>query len=675
MLRQTRIIPRQQCVHVVALREKRGGYAEYEAKGCRRGQNGSGMCDPKTDADDDGADCVLRTSTPLPFVSPQFCYRVVANKVEGLNNTVHIIGCLDIKCDVSQTTHAASLHHAVLFYGDKNMKKKTETCLSRQRDDKNFDHIVWTTFRGNDPVIASVKRSLVAAVGWFSRQTRGLGATLYCMGFCDRVFVSRELLADETTLESWFLALGDADLKWQPLTDIDHRYEGFGTYMRSFHGRHQDFITSIEALIRLNPKRFFCTNTRPMALRALGGLQPNYFVAYCANMEPPIILDETHLVSVELENIDNEIFVEEMEYDSVCATLSIRGQPTAFPFTVQRCALTLLRSLVVLQKRNKLTFLRENELAAKIQQNSRKLVNWRTHDSGDTGYIREVHIFCATRNISFVYEKLEERMVKQGENATVSFVCGKGLACDAHVYFRDAHLLSANVLSHLMWRLSKRVNFTGLTMTDRCSDDRSYHNLLWCFVRRLKEGDVQSHISKEVLIEPTENMAIASLSNLNIGHLQGVCVVPMARDACCVMDAAPGDYAFIVDPPLFGVVKKENGQDFLINTCSGLKTVPRFIYSKPNVMKCKQTSTAGYLIPASSLLAMQTNFLTMLPSLTLLLPKSLNVQWKDDMITLTRSVAKHVTVVDVIQYDFTTDTDSRIDRLVHYIQEHPSIQV
>ena len=633
-------------------------YVEYVVTRCARAE--SGTC-AELPAAAGGARTLLRAPTALPFLGSHVCYRVVCAGDAGLNNPICINGCLDVKCNTEASSHGAILDRAVIMcLKNKNVNNYVSECLKqRRKDDDGFIKLVKNTFRvplaERDALVAFVRSSLAAANGWFPREYRSLGAALYCLGFCNRESVVRELTAAENSEESWFLSLGDADCKWKAHKDIDTRYESFGAFLRSFGGRHADFISSVEALIRYDPERFFCATTRPMALRALGGMHKDYFLHYCANMEPPLILDACRLVSVDPECADAEIFVPATEHDHVGATTKILNM------TVQTCALNALVALRQMRCIGKLHFVRENDLAAQMARESRILVDCRQHEGGLTGSrsgaICEVHVFCATRRICFVRGG---GAVQEG--AARAFMCGQAPACMVDVFFRDAHLLTCNVFAHLKWRLSKRVIIDTITMTSRCSDDRSYHGLMWYFLREsaaLAPGGAPSRLE-------AGSLNLGSLKDTDINHLEGVCVVPTAIDATCVADAVVGDYAFSIDPPVFGKIKTLRWSCVLL-TQNGPITVPRFRGLRtPNLRKCKCTAKGGYLVPASALF---TTSLLIMPELTLLLPDTLSAVWAHDMLTLARSAAERVTCVRVTNYAFPEQGCQRVRQLVSIMHD------
>ena len=84
----------------------------------------------------------------------------------------------------------------------------------------------------------------------------------------------------------------------------------------------------------------FRVNTRPMALRGLGAMNKDNFMAYCANMMPPLILDAENLISIDPESVEDEVFVMTTAYDTVYATCAMSEY-----LTVQRCAVTAMTSL------------------------------------------------------------------------------------------------------------------------------------------------------------------------------------------------------------------------------------------------------------------------------------------------------------------------------------------
>ena len=665
-------MPKPACVHVAGQRATCPDYVEYTARRCLRAQNGTGACELLAE-DDESATIFLRVASALPFVSPHFCYRVMVENEEGLNNTVRMNGCLDVKCDMAETGRAAILRDAVNEAGVKNFRRKVEVCMGRAGlDDAGFASHVWATFceaPERKALMAALKRRLGAASGWFTRETRHLGAALYCMGFCNRDLLTRELQAVEGAQGSWFLSLGDADPEWKKLSGIDQRYETFGAFMRSFNGRRSDFITCVEKLIKMDAERFFCTNTRPMALRALGALDKDFFVAYCTKLEPPLIMDADRLVSVDPESFNDEVFVAATTCDKVFATCALESG--ARPMTVQRCAVTAMTSLVVAQQKRKLRFVREHELAAEIAGGARRLVNWHAHDFGNGGGICEVHILCATRQICLVFSEARVRGAPHGEAAAKAFVCGNSERCDAHIFFRDAHLLACNVFAHLMWRLSTRVNFTGITMSHRCSGDRAYHSLMWDFMRRLKDAHPQGPPIASRTLSDDATISVSGFEGPALAHLEGVCVVPAAMDACCLLDPVAGDHAFTINPPLFGQVTRTFGNTFFINTQFGEKEVPRFLFKqKTNVLKCKRTAKGAYMVPASALLTLRGGpSSTKLASVTVLLPGPLSAEWKEDMLALSHAVATRVKVVVVEAYTVMEDTDKRVDKLVKIVQD------
>ena len=665
---------RATCVHVVREREQCIDCVEYDARRCKRALDGSdGRCEMYAE-NEEGALVVVRVASALPFVNQNFCYWMLAENEEGLNNIIRMNGCLDVKINVVDTTHRAILHGAVSQSGI-IQRQRVKSCMTQIRsrilDDDAFENLIAESFRhivGADQLMASIRIKLSAAIGWFTRDTRTVGAALYCMGFANREFLSRELWAEEGTQQSWFLSLGDADLQWLDMHGslIDQQFETFGDFRASFLGLGPNFIKCLEGFIRMDPERFFCTNTRPMALRGLGAMNKDNFMAYCANMMPPLILDAENLISIDPESVEDEVFVMTTAYDTVYATCAMSEY-----LTVQRCAVTAMTSLVIAQQKHKLRFVREHELVQEIASDGRRLIDWNAHGFGDGGSIREVHILCATRQICFVFHKHDMGDGPHGAEAATAFKCGHSHQCEAQVYFRDAHLLTCNMFSHLMWRLSKRVKFSGFTLSHRCSDDWSYHSLMWAFMRRL---DVPGIPGTSEALEMAETPSISGLGRHELVNLDGVCVVPMADDAHEKhLLLAVGCYVFVINPPIFGKVQ-QMVPDMCTLTVSGggTRQVPRYLYKNtPNVLRCKSTPRGAYLVPASALLTLRSGRnVRNVQEITLLLPISLSLVWKADMLALAKGVARSVKVVRVETYTFNEGIDARIDELVKIVQDN-----
>lgn len=529
------------CVHLLASREPGPECVEYDARFCLRAQNGTGECE-RLPCGGEGDKLILRVATKMPFVSDHFCYRISVNDEEGLNNVVRVNGCLGVKCNMEETTYSNILHAALKHSGFKGAGKKVAKCLdSKPSDDDEFMASFFKHYESNDEkkiLVPKLRLALSDAIGCFTRHTRIVGANLYCMGFTNLESMSRELRVNNVAEESWFLSLGDVDKSWtEHGSAIDTVHESFASFQRSFRGLTAPLVDNIEKHIQLDPKRFFSTNTRPMALRALGDLDKDYYVLYCSRMTPPLILNPDDLVSVDPDSCADEFFVDKTPHDKVFATCLM-----APGVTVQRCAVAAMTSLVLSQKKNRLQVVSERQLQAEVKNSDRNLVDWRANDGGDGGSICEVHIFCATNKISLVFDKSPGSRSEHGVFAAQAFVSGSKPHCHAHVYLRDAHLLTCNVFSHLMWRLSRRVGFKGVTLSHRCSDDRSYHSIFWVFVQRL--FNKTSHaVSPEQplvqaldgdLLEALEGSGASSITRLaesELRHLTGVCVVPTAKEA------------------------------------------------------------------------------------------------------------------------------------------------
>ena len=272
-------------------RRTSGGETRWMRKGGRRSR---AICANTRQAPASRA--AMRRSAPTAYC------RELARSPD-LNNVVRVNGGLDVKCNTEETTYFNILHAALKHSGFKGAGKKVAKCLvSAPCDDDNFMASFLKYYESNDEkkiLVPKLRLSLSDAIGCFTRDTRQVGAALYCMGFTNLEFMSRELRVKDVAGESWFLSLGDVDKAWaEHGSEIDTKFESFASFRLSFRGNTTSLVACVQKHIQLDPKRFFSTNTRPMALRALGALDKDYYVVYCSKMSPPLILNPDDLVSI-----------------------------------------------------------------------------------------------------------------------------------------------------------------------------------------------------------------------------------------------------------------------------------------------------------------------------------------------------------------------------------------
>jgi hypothetical protein len=667
-------------VHVYEKIDEGLGYVEYDARRCTRCEHDStaGVCTEYTD------NVYVRAPSALPFVGKEFCYRVSATNEADLNKVVRMNGCLEVKVD-STTMKQYNILKDVMATCKVKAAKPLDSVRKRIAQDSLTDDeflaVVAGAFSNTEHgrMKLDLEHSLGVASGRFTRETRYMGAMLYCIGFDQFDSVLREFGRPVNSQESWFLSLGDADDAWFNLDEapeIDRKYESFADFWQAFNGRTVKFIEYITKCIRLDPQRFFSINTRPMALRGLGSLNKQLFMTYCANLVNPQYLIAKNLVSVDPESIDGEVFVPPEPDDNVDATWKVTDRST-----VQRCALSVMLSLTRVHQQRKLRCVLTSVLVAELAEGGREMIEMDAVGSNAVGAICEVHILCASRQIFLVFAPDDNGAPGSrlsGSKAAHAFKFRQGGRCRAHVYFRDVQLLTCNVFSHLMWRLKRRVQFAGVTVSHRFSDDKEYSSLIWAFMRQLEEStsDATCAIEATTVTNETDMTGKPSVSAIDLSALNdrvGICVVPMAKDAHCqTRPPCVGDNIFTITPPTFGCITEIVGNVFTIKSVGGrnTRTVTRLIHkNKINVLKCKISDNGAYMVPASALISMRSGTPSV-RSVTLFLPDALSLEWKRELIAQSRDVAINVEMIRVETYDFDKSTDSRIDQLVRVVQQN-----
>ena len=672
-------------MHVLSKREDGEGFVEYDARRCTRCEYGTteGVCQEFDEP------VTVRAPSPLPFLGKHFCYRVSGRNEDELNNVVRMNGCLGVKVDSTSIKQYNILKNVMATC---KVKAAKPLDIIRKRiaqdslTDDEFLAVVAGAFSNTEHgrMKIDLENSLGMASGRFTRETRSMGAMLYCMGFDQFDSVLREFGRPINSQESWFLSLGDADDAWFNLDEapeIDRKYESFAEFWQVFNGYTVKFIEYITKCIRLDPQRFFSINTRPMALRGLGCLNKQLFMTYCANLVNPQYLIAKNLVSVDLESIDGEVFVPPEPDDNVDATLKVTDRST-----VQRCALSVMLSLTHVHQQRKLRCVLTSVLDAEFEKGGREKFEMNAVSPDVMGAICEVRILCATRQIFLVFASDDKEARGRrpfGLDAAHAFKFCQGDRCRAHVFFRDVHLLTCNVFSHLMWRLKRRVQFAGLTVSHRFSDDKEYTSLIWAFMWQLEDstsdatGDIEASEALEAttMTNATDMTGKPSVSAIDLSALdglKGICVVPMAKDAHCqTRPPCVGDNIFTITPPTFGSITEILGNVFTIKSAGSrnTRTVTRLIHkNKINVLKCKTSDNGAYMVPASALISMRSGSPSVI-SVKLFLPDALSLEWKRELIAQSRDVAMNVEIIRVETYEFDKNTDSRIDQLVKVFQQ------
>jgi len=618
---------------------------EYKAALCLRADQGGCV------KDSSGSCVVLRSPVQLPFTTHHNCYRVLCENEESINNTVSVFGFLDIKCYRDSETFKDILTGALTTLGVKGTgKKKLAGAMAgtAHNNETAFMNNVRREFKDTPDVGQHVSDAVRGLSGWFTKDTRALGAALFCMGFTDRALITHELSGGKDAaaeVAAWFRPLGDPDQHWK---SVDDKYESFPRLLNSFAGRHAQFIQSIDAMISGAPEKFFSQGTRPMALRGLGAQNKTLFHAYCMHKLNTRTEFPDAFLGKKGAALCGDIFVTDGDAlpDSSC---NVNGA------VLQRCAVNTLRSLSILSKNNMLLFRAESEVA----QESRSMFDSSVVRPGVKGVLREVHVFCASSKICFVFD---DQGTKSTDEAVRSFLCGKQ-PCKAKVYFRDAHILSCSAFAHVVSALAIRVCFESITMTHRFQHDREFRSILWCFMRHLEGGVATIDPAVGSRAEPLIKGAPLRTMH-DAGQLTGICVVPMAKDAASALDAKDTDLSFCVSPPLLGYKRQSLAEPLSldIRVYSSGRVVHVQAHSgtsgRKNVFACHKTDKGGFFVPASAFLAVRSSILA---NVNLLLPLALDEACKRELVLAALTIADKVTIVDVEQYHPVTDDDDDDD--------------
>lgn len=641
-------------------------FHEYVGRRCSRHANG--ICEQTDDEE-----VILQTMTELPFsykstCNKNICYRFVT-EVCDLNIVppeIRVYGCLDVARDEQSMTPQNILNRAVFCAGAKNMKAKINKTLQplKKYEGKSQQNIMSDLLSAvrrdfvseeEKAIVRLVEEDVFSYLGWFGGNFQ-VGSALYCMGFVDKA-AHMELILDSDTVscdtKNWFLALGDADLKW---TDYD-RLEDFETYALRWKGK--DLIDNVNTLIKEDPQKFFCVSTRPFAFRRFGQFDPLFFKTYCEK-KIGLDVDIAKLVSNN-EAPDHDVYISDAKGEEIGASGCIAG------YNLQRCALSTFKDLSYWKKMGILTFESESGFDINLKKKNVSLVDCEKSLQGmGRGKLVEVHVMCATNKISLAFEQCP--MERQKELVRTSFLLKTGNKEErrVRVVFRDAHTVSCNVFAHLVWKLSRRLVFSSVVMTHRFSEDRAFSSLMWHFVEQLVEQ------KDFVQTEDAVTQWIDNLDSENTDKLEGFCIVPMAKDATKCMSYTrleAEDVVFSSKPATFGVLtSKTRGIEYEIISPHA-KQLTKIKKKTSNIRKCLITKKGGTIVPVSALIAFRWR-LPQLDKATILLPDSMSAQWKSDMIQITKSVFRNVSLIGVRNYEQLQNDDPRPKNIMRIINNH-----
>jgi hypothetical protein len=568
----------------------------------------------------------MQSMVQLPFTTPGNCYKVLCEERDSINNTISALGFIDIKCSRDGKANVDVLEQALVANNVKSgQKKKVAKC--KQRDDAEFLKSVHYQFKEKPEVCQYVKSMVDGLSGCFTPSTRALGAALFCIGFSDSKTVIAELCSQASSeLEAWFRPLGNADSSWRGTTDIDDKYESFCRLLASFRGSHHDLISYVDKLIASDPNKFFCMSTRPVAMRGFGPLDKAHFVAYCE-----------HKLHVKVVLVDENA----EDHD----------------WTTRRSSKNAMRTLCMLEKHELLDFVGEHDVIAE----NKKLFDSSVLRRDVYGVIKEVHVFCASRRICFLFEPNGGHV--NSDDEVKSFVFGVK-RCRAKVFFRDAQILKVDTFAHLMCRLSRRVSFEKVIMCHRFQEDALFRGMIWTFMQKIHSGmfNRACHLG----VQPRNLVFGPSLQSLaDVHNLTGLCIVPLAKDAIAPTLSA-GDAAFCTNPPLFGHVTQvgPDACDFRVHSNQKVVRV-----SLSACHSCIKTSKGGFLVPASAMLTIKT---ILFSNVNLLIPRDIDPCNRNDLIRLGVLLSETVTVIELERYETGQsdgENDTKLTRLAEIIKQ------
>ena len=254
----------------------------YQAVFCRR--DAGGACAVNL-ADAFQVSCAVR----FPFVDEIVCYEVSLDESKTVAN---VRGCASVKLP----TDDATVNKALLCREAdqlKGTKSKMNKCMKAVHQ-KSFMQMVSNEFGGN--VAKSIGKSKYSMLGGYSYSAAILAGMLFCIGFQDRqqVFDVLNSLDHVCTTSDWFASLGDSDPQW---TSIADSYETFSDLFKAARGSVAQLKKTIDSFIMENASKFFCGNTRPMAMRQLGEIHATFYATY-SEMRLGVRLETTELQSV-----------------------------------------------------------------------------------------------------------------------------------------------------------------------------------------------------------------------------------------------------------------------------------------------------------------------------------------------------------------------------------------
>lgn len=674
----------------------------------------------------DPDESAIRVRLPCvpPFVSEACRYSLTLDEDGDLNNDVaRAVGCAGISCPPDAFDPAAIARRAVVrrtaalssrlpkkdvpSYEKKlaNVNAGLSRIGTTQKRVDGLCALIRENFRDDHETEAEVRNELSSTLGWFrdAVDLRGLGSILFSVGFVDRRAVSASLAttvsssssassfasasASPSSPSSWFVPLGHGA--------SDEFAESFAHLVERLSNDANEIRRRIEDAIANDPVAFFHATTRPVPFRELGPLDPTFYASHCSRFLG-IDVPESSLERVAGGKGDgfggDDVIAERRAdvpfVDGVVAVVN--------GVTLRKNAASLLKDFARLAVVGALDVESETVVAETCRSRGTELVAANFDVSGDADAIEEVHVVCATQKVLLAFSRSASGACSRDDlRRRFLHRMGDRSSRVVDVYFRDAHLLSVDVLAHLVWRLGNRVTFGRVVLTRRFDEDLAYRGRAW---------DLLSHFASFVrgvrtvrTVLPLRVESVPRLDRESIASCRGFCVVPTVRDAEALLDTRDGgvgrrnavlvgdsqreEWAYAVEPPLFGKVdsdgasgssgsKRKNGG---ARTRGGVVTV-RFPHKNNrecfetvsrvspttnavNLRRCAKTRAGAIVIPVSSLAYYRERHPWAQGEATVFVPKTLGPIWTRDAVAAARGFFKRVRVVFVSDPEYSLEED------------------
>jgi len=597
-------------LHLVSQNENK----TYKALLCEREE--SGACKISGDVFD------VSSAAEFPFLDKLVCYEVLLGEEDASDSRSSVCGCLAIRLPDEETVNKELLKRVTSE--QKGVKMKLNKCIKAVDKQKNFVKVITEEF--DSEVSRTFSYSKYNLFGGHDAETAKVAALLFCVGFYKKTNVLKVLatLEELHTSSEWFSSLGDSDAEWRTSADT---YETFKDLFRAARGNLAGFKKTVDSLIAKNPAKFFCGNTRPMALRALGQMHGGFFVAYCKN-KLRITLHEDDISNV--DPADEQMFLQ--PNNNARALLDVESAFEVNGLVINKCVLAAFLTLKKLDKLGKLFITHENG-----DERDGHDVHVKCSD-GRVGGVEEVHADCSQKRVFAIFDTTSKHSSCETNRKT--FLHGQRVVA-ASISVKDAHLLEGNAFAHLLWKISKRIKIKKLTLTSRNDWDSAYVSRFWKLVKlTFKEQQSTPRALSTKVVSETE-----SLKNFTEWSdvMSDYCVVPTAADAADVRGFNAGDRVFSVSPPLVGTALETNWKTTKMKTILGTVVV----VCTSSVYKSKTNGKGAVLWPVSSMVTINREIL---PRLAVLTPRNDSVR-KQQMCAIAARVAREVVVFEIDEYN------------------------